>query len=247
MANPILERVRRFANEVVAPRDTPGVEIVKRWELIGLRSSATNQVALEDRRVPARNALAGSGLRVLEVGLNATRTLIATMAVGMARQIRDLCIDYARSKPLRGATLEENPVIAAKLGQMEMQIEVMHDQCLSTARKFASVMSALMRQPSSCDSAQCARRWPPRCSVGRPVGPSHPPNRRCSVGWDTPRNRSSANSCTTSVSFSIVEGGEDVIRELIFNRFLVPMANGSRSVPGRVGQDRREGGAKPCR
>src|SRR5262249_49949531 len=47
---------------IVVPRGTPGVRVVKRWEMIGLRSSGTYQVSLDRCRVPADNALRGHGL-----------------------------------------------------------------------------------------------------------------------------------------------------------------------------------------
>ena len=48
---------------VLVPRDTPGIEIVQRWDMIGLRGSGTYQVRLRDCAVPAGNALPGHGLR----------------------------------------------------------------------------------------------------------------------------------------------------------------------------------------
>ena len=126
---------------VVVPRDTPGVRIVKRWDVLGLRASGTYQVALDDVRVPVGNALTGPGLRILEVGLNASRLLIASTAIGISRRIRDLAIDYAKTKPLRGSTLLNNAVFAAKMGQMEMEIGVMRNQCAAAGRDFDSIMS----------------------------------------------------------------------------------------------------------
>ncbi|MFE0425160.1 acyl-CoA dehydrogenase family protein, partial [Streptomyces sp. NPDC058953] len=126
---------------VVVPRDTPGVTIDKRWDVIGLRSSGTYRVSLDHCRVPEENRLKGSGLRLLEIGLNASRILIATTAVGIARRMRDLCMEYAKSKPFRDSTLLAGPVFAAKLGQMEMQIAVMKNQCEAAAREYDAIMS----------------------------------------------------------------------------------------------------------
>ena len=144
---------------VLVPRDTPGVRIDKRWDVNGLRASATYQVSLTDVRVPAANALHGNGLRLLEVGLNASRILIATTALGIARRIRDTCMDYAKDKSVKGAPLATNAVFAAKLGQFEMQIEVMANQCLAAAREY----DAIAGQPDAwCGVPEaghaCARR-----------------------------------------------------------------------------------------
>ena len=45
---------------IVVPRDNPGVRVVKRWDMIGLRSSGTYQVSLRECRVPVGNALAAA-------------------------------------------------------------------------------------------------------------------------------------------------------------------------------------------
>lgn len=133
------ESAARFA-AVVVPRHTKGVRIDKRWDMIGLRASATYQVALEGCRVPERDRLDGSGLRLLEVGLNASRVLIAATAVGVARRIRDLSMDYAARKNVNERPLRDNAVFAAKLGQMESRIEVMRNQCLAAAREYDRAM-----------------------------------------------------------------------------------------------------------
>ncbi|KJS51891.1 hypothetical protein VM98_34685, partial [Streptomyces rubellomurinus subsp. indigoferus] len=55
---------------VLVPRDTPGIEVVKRWNVIGVRASYSYQVSLQGCRVPVAKRLEGSGLRLLEIGLN---------------------------------------------------------------------------------------------------------------------------------------------------------------------------------
>ncbi|HVK23871.1 MAG TPA: acyl-CoA dehydrogenase family protein [Actinokineospora sp.] len=209
---------------VVVPRDTPGVEVEKRWEVNGLRSSGTYQVRLTDVRVPATNALRGNGLRLLEIGLNASRILIATTALGVARRMRDLCMDYGRTKSVKGAPLVTNAVFAAKLAQFEMQIEVMSNQCLAAARAFDEIASRpdaaeeFLRQ-GSLKSALMAKMF---CGQ---------------AGWQI---ASVASELFGGLGYtaehpigklvrdmryvSIVEGGDDVLRDLVFQRFVVPAA-----------------------
>ncbi len=131
---------------VLVPGDTPGVTVDKRWDVIGLRSSATYQVSLSGVRVPAGNVLRGNGLRLLEIGLNASRVLIATTALGIARRIRDVCMEYGKSKSVKGAPLSANAVFAGRLGQFEMQIEVMTNQCLAAARAYDAIAAQARRR-----------------------------------------------------------------------------------------------------
>lgn len=208
---------------VVVPRGTPGVEIVKRWDVIGLRASHTYQVSLKNVRVPAGNQLAGSGLRLLEIGLNASRILIATTALGIARRIRDHCMNYAKTKPFRDGTLLESPVFAQRLGQMEMQIDVMKSHLLRSARDFDKIMAdpdapALFNRQGTVKSALTAKMF---CGQ---------------AGWDVASVGSEMfgglgythempiGKLMRDIRYvSIVEGGDDVLRELVFGRYVVPV------------------------
>jgi alkylation response protein AidB-like acyl-CoA dehydrogenase len=209
---------------VLVPSDTPGITIAKRWEMIGLRSSGTYQVSLKNVRVPKVNLLRGPGLRLLEVGLNASRILIATTAVGIARRIRDLCMDYAKTKPLRGSTLLNNPVFAAKLGQMEMQIEVMRNQCLAAAAEYDQIMDG----PDA--AADFTRRGTLKAAMTTKLFCGQ-------VGWEIASigsemfgglgytHDSIINKLMRDMRYvAIVEGGDDVLRDVIFNRYVIPVS-----------------------
>ncbi|GAA2065206.1 acyl-CoA dehydrogenase [Catenulispora yoronensis] len=223
----VVARVEGAASEylaVVVPRDTPGVVVDKRWDVVGLRSSATYQVSLNEVRVPAGNALKGNGLRILEVGLNASRILIATTALGIARRARDLCMDYAKAKVVKGAPLVNNPVFAAKLGQFEMQIDVMANQCLAAAREYDAIAAGANA------GAEFLRQGTLKSAVTTKMFCGQ-------VGWEV---LSAASEMFGGVGFtsealigkllrdvryvSIVEGGDDVLRELVFSRYVVPVS-----------------------
>ncbi|GAB3288658.1 acyl-CoA dehydrogenase family protein [Parasphingorhabdus pacifica] len=208
---------------VVIPRDNPGIHVTKRWEMNGLRSSATYEVSLRECRVPADNMLPGPGLRLLEVGLNASRILIATTALGAARRIRDLCMDYAEAKPLGESYLVDNGVFAAKVGQMEMLIDVMRNQCLSAAREYDAVMTG----PDA--AAEFLRRGTLKSALASKMFCGQ-------QGWSI---ASTGSEMFGGVGYthehvigkllrdiryvSIVEGGDDVLRELMFDRYVVPV------------------------
>ena len=212
---------------VLVPRDTPGIRIDKRWDVIGLRSSATYQVSLTDCRVPAGNALQGNGLRLLEVGLNASRILIATTALGIARRMRDLCMDYAKTKSVKGSPLANNPVFAAKLGQFEMQIDVMSNQCLAAAREYDSIASRPdageeFLRLGTLKSALTAKMfcgqtgWQLASVASEMFG---------GLGYT---HESIIGKLLRDIRYvSIVEGGDDVLRDLMFTRYVVPVSKRS--------------------
>jgi len=209
---------------VLVPRETPGVTVDKRWDVIGLRASATYQVSLTDCRVPAANALRGNGLRLLEIGLNASRILIATTGLGIARRLRDVCMDYGKTKSVKGAPLSTNPVFAAKLGQMEMQIEVMTNQCLAAAREYSAIAS----RPDAAD--EWLRQGTLKSALTTKMFCGQ-------TGWQIASvasemfgglgytGESIVGKLTRDMRYvSIVEGGDDVLRDLVFARYVVPVA-----------------------
>ncbi|MBC6447354.1 acyl-CoA dehydrogenase family protein [Actinokineospora xionganensis] len=209
---------------VLVPRDTPGVTMDKRWDVIGLRSSATYQVSLSNCRVPAENALQGNGLRLLEVGLNASRILIATTALGIARRVRDVCMDYAKTKSVKGSPLLGNAVFASRLGQFEMQIDVMANQCLTAAREY----DAIAARPDAGEEFLRVGALKSALTTKMFCG---------QTGWQIAATASEMfgglgytheaviGKLLRDVRYvSIVEAGDDVLRDLVFTRFVVPVS-----------------------
>lgn len=212
---------------VLVPRDTPGIRIDKRWDVIGLRSSATYQVSLADCRVPASNVLRGNGLRLLEIGLNASRILIATTALGIARRVRDLCMDYGKTKQVKGSPLANNAVFASRLGQFEMQIDVMANQCLAAARAYDAIASRPdageeFLRVGTLKSALTTKMfcgqtgWQIASAASEMFG---------GLGYT---HDSIIGKLLRDVRYvSIVEGGDDVLRDLVFSRYVVPVSKRS--------------------
>ncbi|WP_055564739.1 acyl-CoA dehydrogenase family protein [Streptomyces atriruber] len=207
---------------VLVPRGTPGARVVKRWDMIGLRSAGTYQVSFTDCAVPDGNVLDGPGLKIIEIGLNSSRILIGAIALGVARRIRDICLDYAITKPLGGHKLIENAVFASKIGQMEMQIDVMRSQCRTAAREYDEIMA--MPDPP----AEFLRRGALRSALTTKMFCGQ-------TGWQIATVGSEmfgGLGYTTDLPISkylrdiravtIVEAGDDVLRELIFRRFVLP-------------------------
>lgn len=124
----------------IVPMDAKGVRVVKRWRMEGLRSYVYSQIAFEDCRIPASNLLRGHGVRVVEAVTSAMRPQLAATAVGIGMRVRDLCLDYAASKKIKGRPLAENDVFAAKMGQMEGELCVMQAACRKAGSEFDDIM-----------------------------------------------------------------------------------------------------------
>lgn len=212
---------------VVLPRATEGVHVGKRWNTVGLRTSPVYQVSFADCAVPAGNMLDGHGLRLLEIGLNASRILIAATALGMARRIRDLCLDYAKGKTLKGSTLVRNALFADKLAQMEVGIEAMRNQCKAAARDHDAIMAG----PDP--SAEFSRRGTLKSALIAKLFCGQTGWRIVSVGSEVfgglgYTDESPIGDLVRDMRYvSLVEGGDDVLRELVYKRYVVPASKRS--------------------
>ncbi|WP_435612813.1 acyl-CoA dehydrogenase family protein [Streptomyces sp. bgisy159] len=208
---------------VAVPRDTPGVEIVKRWDLLGVRGAGTYRVRLEDCSVPTAHRLHGSGLRILEASLNASRILIAACAVGIARRVRDLAMDYAAAKRLRGAPLTENAVFAGKLGQVETLIDVMRNQCRAAAAEFDELLVAAasggtgLLRAGTLRSALAAKLF-----CGQAGWEVVSTGSELFGGLGYTQDHPIGKLVRDMRYVAIVEGGEDIMRDLVYARYVVP-------------------------
>ncbi|HEY2536927.1 MAG TPA: acyl-CoA dehydrogenase family protein [Solirubrobacteraceae bacterium] len=210
---------------VVVPRENPGVRVVKRWEMIGVRSSGTYQVMFERCRASAQDVLAGPGLRILEIALNASRILIASTALGIARRVRDICMEYARRKRVGDKPLVNNAVFAAKLGQMEMDIDAMRHVCLGAAREFDTITrrddaAEQFLRRGTLKSALTAKTF-----CGRTGWQVASAGSEMFGGLGYTREMLIDKLVRDIRHVSIIEGGDDVLRDLVFNRYVLPGDN----------------------
>jgi len=212
---------------VLVPRQTPGIAVDKRWDVIGLRSSATYQVSLADCRVPASHVLRGNGLRLLEVGLNASRILIGATGLGVARRIRDVCMDYAKGKSVKGGPLTANPVFAARLGQFEMQIDVMAGQCLAAARHYDAIAARQDAAKEFLRRGTLKQAVTTKMFCGQAGGQIAATASEMFGGLGYTHEAVIGKLARDMRYVSIVEGGDDVLRDLMFSRYVVPVSKRS--------------------
>lgn len=143
----------------IVPTDTPGYEVIRVEEKLGLHSSDTCQIAFTDMVVPAELQLGeeGQGYRIALANLEGGRIGIAAQAVGMAQAAFEAARDYARERKAFGQAIIEHQAVAFRLADMATRIEaarqlVLHaaalkeagEPCLSEAsmaKLFASEMA----------------------------------------------------------------------------------------------------------
>ncbi|MTH36194.1 acyl-CoA dehydrogenase [Paracoccus limosus] len=109
----------------IVPTDTPGYEVMRVEEKLGLHSSDTCALAFTGMRVPAENLLGaeGEGYRIALSNLEGGRIGIAAQAVGMARGAYQAALAYARDRITFGKPIAEHQAIGFTLADMAVQID----------------------------------------------------------------------------------------------------------------------------
>lgn len=109
----------------IVPTDTPGYEVVRVEEKLGLHSSDTCQIAFDGMRIPATLRLGeeGEGYRIALANLEGGRIGIAAQSVGMAQAAFEAARDYARERTAFGKAIIEHQAIGFRLADMATRIE----------------------------------------------------------------------------------------------------------------------------
>ncbi len=119
------EAGKRGITAFIVETDTPGYEVGRVEEKLGLNSSDTCQLSFTDMRVPVENRLGeeGEGYRIALANLEGGRIGIAAQAVGMARSALKAARDYSLERQTFGTAIANHQAISFRLADMATQIE----------------------------------------------------------------------------------------------------------------------------
>ena len=119
----------------IVETDTPGYEVIRVEDKLGLNCSDTCQLAFTDMRIPAENLLGeeGQGYKIALSNLEGGRIGIAAQAVGMARSALKVARDYAAERNAFGAPIMSQQAVAFKLADMATQVEAARQMVLHAA------------------------------------------------------------------------------------------------------------------
>jgi alkylation response protein AidB-like acyl-CoA dehydrogenase len=109
----------------IVESDFPGLSVGKKEDKLGIRSSDTCTLILEDCMVPAENVLKGSG-KGFAIAMNAldnSRIGIAAQALGIAQGAFESALRYAHEREAFGKVIAHHQMITAYLADMATQIE----------------------------------------------------------------------------------------------------------------------------
>lgn len=118
---PGLKKLSAFIIE----KNFPGFRVGKVEKKMGLHSSLTAEIVLEDCRVPADNLLGeeGKGASIAFHCLDYSRIGIAAQAVGLSQRALEEGLNYARQRQAFGKKIAEFEAIQFMLADCAMQLE----------------------------------------------------------------------------------------------------------------------------
>jgi len=141
----------------------PGLEQSKPLRKMGLHSSPTGELFLEDVRVGKDRLLgeteeASSGRKGAKATFTAERTGVAAMALGIVERCLKLSVDYAKTRVQFGKPIGEFQLIQLKLAKMEIARLNIQNLVFRQIEMAAHGRSMTLAEASACKlySAQAA-------------------------------------------------------------------------------------------
>jgi len=121
----VFARTEAGVSAFLVERDDPRVVPGRKEQKLGLRSSYTGSLILDDARVPADRLLGedGEGFLVAMDFFEHSRPQIAAGAVGVARAAFEHATEYAREREAFGKPLLAKQGVSFKLADMAMEVE----------------------------------------------------------------------------------------------------------------------------
>jgi hypothetical protein len=115
----------RGISAFLVDRDTPGLTVGRKTDKLGIRSSDTVDLVLEDARVPASRVLGeeGGGYKIALSGLGAGRLGIAAQAVGILAACLDTSTRYALERFQFGRPIGAFQAVSFKIAEMAVDLD----------------------------------------------------------------------------------------------------------------------------
>lgn len=122
----------------IVDHDSPGFHVSKIEDKMGLHSSLTAEITLEDCEVPAENLLGkeGDGLRIALHGLDLSRIGIAAQSVGLAQRSLEEGLRYSNQRKAFGKNISQFQAIQFMLADIATATEAARLLTLRAASLF---------------------------------------------------------------------------------------------------------------
>ena len=122
----------------MSKKGPPGLSTGHEEDKMGIRTSNTCDVVLEDCRIPASNLIGeeGKGFSIAMKTLDQARTWMGCVATGIAQRAMDEAIAYGKQRVQFGRPILKNQALKFKIADMAIKIE--------TARQMVAYALTLM-------------------------------------------------------------------------------------------------------
>lgn len=145
-ANTSADKGRAGINAFVIPQDTPGITFSPYHDKLGIRSTPTATVFLEDVAVPRNNliGLSGSGYLLLMQTIDWGRAFVGAIAVGLVRAILEEAVNFAKKRVILNRPIIRNQAISFTLADLTTELEAARFlvwkacRCMDLERDFAA-------------------------------------------------------------------------------------------------------------
>ena len=107
----------------IIPKDSAGVEIGERDQLLGLGALPLFSINLKEVEVPLENRLGGEGGFDPKDAIASAQIATAALAVGLSKAALDYSIPYAKEREVWGVPIAQKQSIAFMLAEMAIEVE----------------------------------------------------------------------------------------------------------------------------
>ncbi len=125
---------------IVVPMKTPGVQVARKINKMGMDSSDTAQLFFDDVRVPQRYRVGEEGMGFIYQmeQFQLERLWAGFNGVGAMRHILSITIDYTRERQVFGKALLDNQWVYFKLAELRAEIEMLSTLCWAAVDKVVA-------------------------------------------------------------------------------------------------------------
>ncbi len=109
----------------IVDRGTPGFSVGKHENKMGIRSSNTCELILDNVRIPSSRRIGkeGQGFKIAMKTLDAARPFVGAVSVGLAQAALNFAVKYARERQQFGKAIASFQLVQAMVADMAMQLE----------------------------------------------------------------------------------------------------------------------------
>jgi butyryl-CoA dehydrogenase len=147
------ERGTRGASAFIVEKGTPGFEIGKREQLMGIRCVPVHELHFRNCRVPADHLLGereGIGFANAMATLDRARPGVAAQAVGLAQGALEWAIRYTSERQQFGQSVMSFQAIQFMLADMATQVEAARQLVYAAARAIDAAVPGVSKIAAMC-------------------------------------------------------------------------------------------------